>query len=167
MIWYDDFYDINYLEYSIEFYPDRNGYSTTKYAMELNKITEGENTNLIVDIYYNDLDLTSTNNDFFYTISLKTREILDTNDNFYDIYFNGTYTELFLNLSNIGNPQTFRIDENVVFTDYLTRGFSLGLYKINTEFNYIEEVLYTENLLLNFTTYHYSTTYSWSGLGIA
>jgi len=167
LIWYDDFYDIDYLEYYIEFYPDRNGYSTTKYAMELNKITEGENTNLIVDIYYNDLDLTSTNNDFFYVISLKTREILDTSDNFYDTYLNGTYTELFLNLSNIGNPQTFRIDENVVFSDYLTRGFSLGLYKITTEFNYIEEVLYTENLLLNFTTYHYSTTYTWSGLGIA
>lgn len=167
MTWYDDFSDINYLEYFIDFYPDRKGYFTTKYAMELNKITEGDNTNLIVDIHYDDLDLTSTNGDFFYVISLKTREILDTSDKFYDIYLNGTYTELFLNLSNIGNPQLFRIDENVIFNDYLTRGFSVGLTKITTEFNYIGEVIYNKNLLHNFTTYHYSAVYSWSGPGIA
>ncbi|MFX1493059.1 MAG: hypothetical protein ACFFBZ_02125 [Promethearchaeota archaeon] len=167
MIWYDDFYDINYLEYFIEFYPNKRGYFTTKYAMELNKITEGENTNLIVDIYYDDLNLTTTKTDFFYIISLNNRQILDTSDDFYDIYLTGTYTELFLNLSNIGNPQTFRVDENVVFNDYLTRGFSIGMYKITTEFSYIEEVLYAENLLINFTAYHYSTTFSWSGPGIA
>ncbi|MFX0179641.1 MAG: hypothetical protein ACFE78_05585 [Candidatus Hodarchaeota archaeon] len=167
MTLYDDFNDINYLEYFIDFYPDRNGYSTTKYAIELTKITEGNNTNLKVDIHYNDLDLTSTNDDFFYIISLKTREILDTSDNFYDIYINGTYTELFLDLSNIGNPQLFRIDENVIFNDYLTRGLSVGITKITTEFNFLGEVMYNKNLLHNFTTYHYSAVYSWSGQGIA
>lgn len=118
-------------------------------------------------MHYNDLILTTTNEDFFYVISLETRKILDTSDNFYDIYFNGTFTELFLNLSNIGNPQIFRIDENIVFTDYLTRGFSSGLYKVTTEFNFTGVQIYNENLLLNFTTYSYSTTYSWSGPGIA
>ncbi|MHA2429986.1 MAG: hypothetical protein ACXACC_03020 [Promethearchaeota archaeon] len=167
MIWYNDFDDINYLEYFIEFYPNKRGYFTTKYAMELNKITEGENNNLIVDVYYDNLNLTTTNTDFFYVISLNNRQILDTSNNFYDTYLNGTYTELFLNLSNVGNPQIFRIDENVVFNNYLTRGFSIALYKITTEFSYIEEMLYAENLLFNFTAYHYSTTYSWTGPGIA
>ncbi|MFW9940127.1 MAG: hypothetical protein ACFFFT_03745 [Candidatus Thorarchaeota archaeon] len=163
---YEDLNDINHLEYSIEFNPQERGYSATKYAIELNKITRGDNDILKVALYYNDLELTSAMKHFSYELSLNTREILDTSNNFYDDYFVGTSTELFLNLSNIGNPQLFRMDENVIFAEYLKDDLSLGIKKINIEFNYAGEVALNENFLHNFTTYHYNATYSWNTQGI-
>ncbi len=166
IIWPEDLNDINHLEYSVEFDPAERGYSRTKYAIELNEIIEGNERNLKVDLYYNDLNLTSTMKNYYYKISLNTREILDTSDDFYDNYSLGTSTELFLNLSNIGNPQSFRIDENIIFAEYLRDDLSLGIKKLNLEFNYAGEVIYNKDLLQNITTYHYNVTYSWNTAGI-
>jgi hypothetical protein len=105
-------------------------------------------------------------NHFSYDVSLKTREILKTSNANYNEYFIGTSTELFLNLSNIGNPQIFRIDENVIFAEYLKDDLSLGIKKISIEFNYVGEETFDEKFMHNFTTHHYNATYSWNTQGI-
>ena len=118
-MWFEDLSEIQHVEFYLEFSPEQKGYSTTKYAMDLEVIeTEGDSI-LKIDVNYEDVDLTEAGENFNYKIILDSHEIYETSIDFYRKFINGTHTELFLDLNNIGESQTFRVDETVIFADYL------------------------------------------------
>ena len=165
-MWFEDLSEIQHVEYYLEFSPEQKGYSTTKYAMDLEVIeTEGDSI-LKIDVNYEDVDLTEAGENFNYKIILDSHEIYETNIDFYRKFINGTHTELFLDLNNIGKAQTFRVDETVIFADYLKIGVYQGVKKLDISFNYIGEKLYNKDLRYNFNTHHYQAYYQWDTQGI-
>ncbi len=164
--WFENISEIQHLEYYLEFSPEQKGYTTTKYAMDLEVIeTEGDSM-LKIDVKYEDIDLTEAGENFNYEIILDSHEIHETSNDFYREFINGTHTELFLDLPNIGNSQTFRVDETVIFADYLKIEVYKEVTKLDLSFNYIGEKQYNEDLKHNFNTYHYQAYYQWDTPGI-
>jgi hypothetical protein len=164
--WYNDRSEINHLEYYLEFSPEQKGYSTTKYALDLEAIeTEGDSI-LEVDVTYDDVDLTEAGGNFNYKITLDDHELFYPSIWFYIQYFRDTHTELFLDLTKIGEPQTFRVDETVIFANYFKIEVYHGVSKLDLIFNYAGEKEYNKDLTYNFTTYHYQANYTWVTDGI-
>ncbi|MBY9008330.1 MAG: hypothetical protein KGD74_00530 [Candidatus Lokiarchaeota archaeon] len=164
--WFEDLSEIQHVEYYLEFSPVQKGYNTTKYAMDLEVIeTEGDSL-LKIDINYEDLDLTGAGANFNYKIILDSYEVIETSIDFYRFFIQETHSDLLLDLTNIGNSQTFRVDETVIFADYLKIGQYQGVNKLDISFNYIGEKLYNKDLMYNFSTYHYQAYYEWDTQGI-
>ena len=157
--WFEDRSEIQHMEYYLEFSPEQKGYSTTKYAIDLE--AEGD-SELKVDVRYEDLNLTEAGENFNYKISLDDHEITGPNIWFYIRYFRDTHTELFVDLTKIGNSQTFRVDETIIFANYFKIEVYHGVSKLDLLFNYIGEKQYSKNLTHNFNTYHYQANYEWT-----
>ena len=165
-MWFEDLSEIQHLEYYLEFSPEQKGYSTTKYAMDFEIIeTEGDSI-LKIEVKYEDMDLTEAGENFNYEIILDTHEIHETSIDFYREFIKGTHTELFLDLTNIGTSQTFRVDETVIFADYLKIEVYKEVTKLDLSFSYIGEKQYNKDLKYNFNTYHYQAYYQWDTPGI-
>jgi len=165
-MWFEDLSEIQHVEYYLEFLPEQKGYSTTKYAMDLETIEPEGNSTLIIDVKYEDIDLTEAGENFNYEIILDSHEIHETSNDFYREFIKGTHTELFMDLTNIGNSQTFRVDETVIFADYLKIEVYKGVNNLDLSFNYIGEKRYNKDLKYNFNTYHYQAYYQWDTPGI-
>ena len=164
--WFDDLSEIQHLEYYLEFSPEQKGYSTTKYAMDLEAFEIEGDSILNVDINYEDIDLTEAGVNINYDILLDSHEIPEPILDFYRQYINGTHTELFMDLTKIGNSQTFRVDETVIFAEYLKIEVYNGVQKLDIPFSYIGEKLYNKDLMHSFNTYHYQAFYQWDTQGI-
>jgi len=164
--WFENLSEIQHLEYNLKFSPVEKGYNTTKYAMDL-EVSETDGDSILkVDIKYENVSLTEAGEHFNYEIMLDSHEILETNIDFYKKFINDTHTELFLNLTNIGNSQTFRVDETVIFADYLKIEVYKGVQKLDIPFNYTGEKQYNKNLNYTFNTYHYKALYRYDTGGI-
>ena len=164
--WFDDRSEIQHIEYYVEFSPELKGYSTTKYAIDLEAFEIEGDSVLNVDITYDDLDLTEAGENFNYNILLDSREILEHSNILYGNLIIGTHTELFLDLNKIGNSQTFRVDETLTFADYLKKEVYKGINKLDLSFSYIGEKQYSKNLTHTFNTYHYQAYSEWTTQGI-
>jgi len=159
--WFEDLSEIQHMEYYLEFSPEQKGYSTTKYAIDFEAIETERDTILKVEVKYDDLNLTEAGENYNYKILLDNHEITGPNVWFYIKYFRDTHTELFLDLTNIGNSQMFRVDETVIFANYFKIEVYHGVSKLDLLFNYIGEKQYRNDLTYNFNTYHYQAIYEW------
>jgi hypothetical protein len=163
-MWINDVNEINHLEYYLEFSPNPlNDYSTTKYGLD---ITSAGPSEYRIAVSYEDPSITKANDNYEYQVSISSNLIASVSLNFYKPYITSTHSELFLDLGNVGNPQIFRVDETVVFADYLKRGHFKEVRRIDTSFNYIGIESLTDNFLQTFMVYHYDTTYNWISDGI-
>ena len=151
----DNFEEVYHLEYLLKFTPDNNGYTTTKYAFDLEKYNESGESFLEVSVFYEDLDLTLLNDNFSYVISLSSREIQDPSNKNYNKYISGSHTDIFLNLSDFENSHKIRIDEAMTFSKYFDKYRDPSTIKSDITFNYVGTEAYNSSLLHNFTTYHY------------
>ncbi|GAG41801.1 unnamed protein product [marine sediment metagenome] len=151
----DIFNEVYHLEYFLQFSPDNNGYSTTKYAFDLEKYNESGESFVEVSVYYEDLDLTLLNDNYSYVISLSSREIQDPSNNNYNQYISGSHTDIFLNLSDFENSHKIRIDEAMTFSKYFDKYRDPSTIKSDITFNYVGTEEYNSDLLYNYTTYHY------------
>lgn len=159
----DNFDEVYHLENFLKFSPDNNGYSTTKYAFDLEKYNESGESFVEVSVYYEDLDLTLLNDNYSYVISLSSREIQETSNNNYNQYISGTHTDIFLNMSDFENSHKIRIDEAMTFSKYFKKYQDPSTIKSDITFNYVGTEEYNSGLLYNFTTYHYfSRAVLWS-----
>lgn len=160
----NNFNEVYHLEYFIQFSPDNNGYSTTKYAFDLEKYNESGESYLKASLYYEDLDLTLFNKNYSYVISLSSREIQEPSNNNYNQYITGTHTELFLNISDFENTPKIRIDEPMTFSKYFNKYLDSSSIRSDITFNYNGTEEYNLDLIYNFTTYHYFSKHVlWSG----
>jgi hypothetical protein len=155
--------EVNHLEYFLEFSANINNYTSTKYRLDFTTVGSSA---LRISVNYEDVSLTKGKRNFQYQISLETNEINSVSLNFYELYLIKTHTELFLNLENAGNPQTLRVDETVIFADFLKRGHFEGVRTIDTTFQYVGMAVIEKDLIQSFTTYHYSTNYQWESDGV-
>ena len=162
--WINDVDEINHLEYYLEFSPNPlNDYSTTKYGLD---ITSAGPSDYRIAVSYEDTSITKGNDNFEYQLSKSSNLIDSVSLTFYQPYITSTHSELFLDLGNIGNSQVFRIDETVIFADYLKRGHFKEVRRIDTQFNYRGMATFTDIFLQSFTVYHYDTIYQWVSDGI-
>ncbi|MHA1729805.1 MAG: hypothetical protein ACTSWY_13905 [Promethearchaeota archaeon] len=159
--WPDKIDEIHQLKYIIEFFPHKHDYTDTTYSLELETINE--NT-LNIAVTYEKVDLTEFGKNFDYNVSSVSYKIYNTSLPEYDIVMIGTYSEIFVNLTEAisGNPQNFRVDELVIFSNYLITEKDDEIETIEQEFNYIDMEEYSRNLNFTYYTYHYNTSKSWS-----
>jgi hypothetical protein len=150
----DNFDEAYHLEYLLRFSPNNNGYSTTKYAIDLEKYNESGEFYVEVSLSYEDLDLTLLNDNYSYVISLSSREIQETSNNNYNQYISGTHTDIFLNRSDFENSHLIRIDEVMTFSKYFKKYQDPVTIKSDITSNYVGTEEYNSGLY-NFTTYHY------------
>jgi len=161
--WINSVKEVNHLEYFMKFSANINNYTSTKYRLDFTTVGSSD---LRISVNYEDVSLTKGKANFQYQISLESNEINNVNLNFYELYITSTHTELFLDLENAGTSQTLRVDESVIFADFLKRGHFEGLRKIDTTFQYGGIVVIKNDLIRSFSTYHYSTNYQWESDGI-
>ena len=152
----NDFDGVYHLEYFMQFSPYKNGYTTTKYALDLERYNESGEDYMKVSLYYEDPQLTLFNDNYSYMISLTSREILEPSKNKYNEYLSGTHTELFINTSEFESSPKIRIDEPLTFSDYLKEYQDPQSLRSDITFNYIGIEEFDSNLLYNFTTFHYN-----------
>lgn len=157
-MWFEDRSEIQHVEYYLEFSPEQKGYSTTKYALDFETVGD---LILKVDVKYDDVALTEAGENINYKIELDNHEVVGPNIWWYIQFFRDTHTELFLDLTNIGNSQTFRVDETVIFADYFKIDVYKGVTKLDLSFNYMGEKQYSNNLTNDFNTYHYQASHEW------
>jgi len=148
-----------HLEYFLQFSPHKNGYSTTKYAVDLETFNNSGESFIRASLFYEDLQLTLFNDNYGYIISLSSREILEANNNNYNQFISGTHTELFLNESEYENSHKIRIDETLTFSNYFIKYQEPNSFRSDVTFNYVGIENYSSNLLYDFTTYHYNITH--------
>jgi hypothetical protein len=162
--WPENFRSINYLEYYLEFSPNSINYSNTGYTLNIERINE---STITVNTGFRDASLTLFEIDYGYNISLDSYTILNTTYSNYRLKMIGYKTELFLNLSNLGNPQTFRVDETITYGPFLETTAEDGDKIIETEFTYagIEQLETNFTTDFNLTTHKYSAEFSWLGPG--
>ncbi|NVM19157.1 MAG: hypothetical protein HWN80_15695 [Candidatus Lokiarchaeota archaeon] len=153
----DSFNEVYHLEYFLQFSPHKNGYSTTKYAIDLEKYNVSGESFVKASLYYEDLDLRLLNDNYSYVISLSSREIQETSNNNYNQHISGTHTDIFLNLSDFENSRKIRIDEAMTFSKYFKNYQDPSTIKSDITSNYVGTEEYNSNLLYNYTTYHYFT----------
>lgn len=160
----NDFDGVYHLEYFMKFSPYKNGYSTTKYALDLERYNESGEDYIKVSLYYEDPQLTLFNDNYSYKISLTSREILEPSKKNYKEYLSGTHSELFINTSEFESSHKIRIDEPLTFSDYLKDYQAPESLRSDIPFNYVGIEEYDSNLLSNFTTYHYKIRHVlWTG----
>jgi len=152
----NNFDGIYHLEYFIQFTPYKNGYSTTKYAIDLERYNKSEEDYMKVSLYYKDSQLTHFNDNYSYIISLTSRELLEPSKNKYNEYLSGTHTELFLNISEFESSPKIRIDEPLTFSDYFKDYQDPQSLRSDVTFSYVGIEKYDSNLLYDFTTFHYN-----------
>lgn len=158
--------DINNVKYFIEFTPKQNGYSIMNYTMAFDYFNISGTPMCNVNITYQNPNLTIFQKNFNYNLSLATDLIENTSISYYNQNIVGQKTELFCNISNIGNPQKFRVDETSIFGVYLkTDTTESQTRNIDTNFDYIGIQQYNWSLNSQFNVYHYATSISWIGQG--
>ncbi len=164
--WPTNIDQIDLLEYFIEFSPSDNDYSTTNYSLIFEDIEINGEKMKNISIYYNNPDLTMNNSNFSYNMSVDSYEIINVSNSYYEEYLSNHKTEILCNISssNIGNPQTYRVDETIIFAPYLktTDNEISGFKEIETEFQYIGEEKYNTKLIFTMDTYHYNAYFSWT-----
>ncbi len=168
--WPENFNSINYLEYYLEFSPNSEVYINTSYSLNIDSANE---STITVNVGFRDIDLTLYQIDYGYNISMDSYTILNITDLYYGLKMIGYKTELFLNLSNLGNPQTFRVDETVTYGPFFETTsedgeiIEAGDKIIETEFTYAGNEQLETNFTTDFnlTTHKYSAEFSWLGPG--
>jgi hypothetical protein len=162
--WPEDVNSINYLEYYLEFSPNSTIYNNTSYSLNIEKVNE---STITVNVGFRDIGLTLYKKVYGYNISTDSYTVLNTTDSDYGSKMIGLRTELFCNLSNLGNPQTFRVDETIVYGPFLKTEAEAGDKIIETEFTYagIEQLETNLSAGNNITTHKYNAKFSWLGEG--
>ncbi|MCP4760254.1 MAG: hypothetical protein GY870_00635 [archaeon] len=163
--WPENIDQIDHLEYFLEFTPSYDEFSTTNYSMELENFEYNGNKMINISTSYENSDLTYSETNLNYNISLDTLKINNTSENIYNNSMVGCKTELFCNTTQakMGFNQSFRIDETLIFARYIKSSDddNSGFKKIEIEFNYVGIEDYTRNMKNTINSYHYQGNFSW------
>jgi hypothetical protein len=165
--WPSEVDEIQSLEYYLEFTPTINDIYVAGYTLNFSASDEIVNS---VGVKYCDPSITTASEDFDYYLYKDSKTILGANSTVYDEYFTNHTSELFCNLTNIGENQTFRVDEMVTFNQYFRTSAEPDLIEDHElEFEYIgtEDFGPDDKWLTSFTTHHYNASFSWIGAGCA
>ena len=163
--WPSEIDEIESLEYYLEFSPTINDVYVAGYTLNFSSVNVTAN---VINVTYCDPSITTASEDFSYTLSKESKIIMGTSSIVYEEYYKNHTSELFCNLSNIGNNQTFRVDEMVTFNQYFKTSAEPDLivdHELEFEYIGIEEFGEDEGWLTSFTTYHYNSSFSWIGEG--
>jgi len=158
----NNIYEINYLEYFIEFQPKYNNIKTTNYTIYLNNISE----DLIgIHIDYSQPQITGYKENLNYSLKLYLNEwrIVNFSNIGNKEFAENETSELFAEiLIPMKTQQLFRVDEFLTFIDFIKipEDNPPKIHSISRNFEFKGLLNYTRNLKYTFEVYYYYSEWS-------